>query len=100
MAHWSTQRYAMQKLQPDPAQDKGNIDEKSVVREVPPLEASQNHTTASRKTEWQLRSPFLIAARILLLLAIVLGAQLLLQACGSQSSPGTASHQSPLPTPT
>jgi len=40
----------MQKFQPDSAQDTGNSDEKSVVREELPLEASQNQTTTPRKT--------------------------------------------------
>jgi len=74
----------MQKFQPDSAQDTGNSDEKSVVREELPLEASQNQTTTPRKTKWQLRWPSLIVGGILLLGAVVVGARLLPQAPGSQ----------------
>src|SRR5260370_20798156 len=100
MANQSQRRYPMQKFQSDSAQDKGNSDEKSVVIEDLPLEASQKHTTTTRRTKWQLRWPSLIAAGILLLVAVVVGALLLPQALRSQPSPGTSSRQGPLLTPT
>lgn len=90
----------MQQFPPDSAQDTGNNDEKSVVREELPLEASQNQTTTPRKRKWQLRWPSLIASGILLLGAVVAGARLLPHAPGSQPSPGTSSRKAPLSTPT
>jgi outer membrane protein assembly factor BamB len=90
----------MQKFQPDSAQDTGNSDERSVVRQELPLEASQNQTTRPRKRKWQLRWHALIAAGILLLVAVVVGARLLPQAPHSQPSPGSSERMAPLSTPT
>ena len=90
----------MHKFQPDSAQDTGNIDERPLITEDLPVEASQSHTTTSRKTKWQIRWHSLIASGILLLVAVVVGARLLPQAPASQPSPGTSSRKAPLSTPT
>jgi hypothetical protein len=89
----------MQKFQPDSAQDKGHIGEKSLVRKDLPAEASQNPTTTTRKTQWQLGWHSLIAGGILLLVAVVVGARLLPQAPHSQPSPSTSERMAPLSTP-
>jgi outer membrane protein assembly factor BamB len=89
----------MQQFHPDSASDMGNNDEQPLVIEDLPVEAAQRQTTTSRKNKWQRSFLSLIAAGILLLLAVVVGARLLLPAPGGHPSPGTPPRTAPPSTP-
>jgi outer membrane protein assembly factor BamB len=99
MTNW-IEREAMQQFHPDSAPDSGDSDEQPLVIEDLPVEAAEHQATTSRKSKWQRSFPSLLAAGLLLLGAVVVGALLLPLAPGGQPSPGPSSRTAPPSTPT